>query len=556
MSGSGRNGTYNQKSDVLNIAERAKVVITDQAGKVSLDGSAGSATLDRMQDVLFMDSTVHVLRGTQVIDAQKVMARLSANEDVITSLELRGDASVQGGSGPLQSMKANAIDLTYSDDGTILKRAVLNGSASFSTAADEHTSSRRMSGEGLDVQMAPDGSVATVAGRDGVQLDLPESDGTPPRTIQARTLDAGGEPGKGLNSLRFRGDVVFQEAPKPGGASRDVRAQSLAASLEGDGLSTANFGGGVTFKDSGLQAGALSARYEPGKGGLSLSSDTGPRPYVTDEQIHVEAREIDVTLDTHVMAARGNVRTSLGRRSSTAKTRDREGGRLPGLLKEGQPASINAERLDYRGGNGRAEYAGDAMLFQGDTAIRGDLIILDQQKGDLVASGSARSTLVLETGRTDGRANEIRYEEGRRTVTYSTGAVAPTSGQGASVPLAQVSGPDGDLRAERIEVVLAGEENAAERLEAYKRVTMVLGARTASGERLTYHAKEERYVMAGSGASPVSIRESCRDTTGRTLTFFKSTDRIIVDGNETRRTETKPCTQPSPVPTQSSPVTR
>ena len=36
--------------------------------------------------------------------------------------------------------------------------------------------------------------------------------------------------------------------------------------------------------------------------------------------------------------------------------------------------------------------------------------------------------------------------------------------------------------------------------------------------------------MAGSGASPVSIRESCRDTTGRTLTFFKSTDRVIVDG--------------------------
>ena len=239
MSGSGRNATYNQKSDVLNVAERARVVITDQAGKVSLDGTAGSATLDRMQDVLFLDSTVHVLRGTQVINAQKVMARLSANEDVITSLDLRGDASVQGGSGPLQAMKANAIDLTYSDDGTILERAVLNGSASFSTAADEHASSRRMSGEGLDVQMHPDGSVAKVVGRDGVQLDLPEANGIPPRSIRAQTLDAGGEPGQGLNSLRFRGDVVFQEGMRQGGASREVRAQSLAASLAGDALNTA-----------------------------------------------------------------------------------------------------------------------------------------------------------------------------------------------------------------------------------------------------------------------------------------------------------------------------
>ncbi len=84
MSGSGSNATYNQQSDVLNIAERAKVVVTEKSGKMSFDGTAGSAILDRLQDVLFMDSSVHVVRGTQVIDAGKAMARLSMNEDVIT----------------------------------------------------------------------------------------------------------------------------------------------------------------------------------------------------------------------------------------------------------------------------------------------------------------------------------------------------------------------------------------------------------------------------------------------------------------------------------------
>ena len=153
--------------------------------------------------------------------------------------------------------------------------------------------------------------------------------------------------------------------------------------------------------------------------------------------------------------------------------------------------------------------------------------------------------MMLDKGRTEGRANEIRYDEAARTVTYSAGAVAPTSGQAASVPLAQVSGPDGDLRAERIEIVLAREENGVDRLEAYNRVTMVVGARTATGTRLTYHAGEERYVISSTGVTPVSIRESCQETTGRTLTFFKSSDRIIVDGNETRRTETKPC-KPQP----------
>ena len=554
MSGSGSNATYNQKADVLTIGERAKVVVTEQSGKVSFDGSAGSATLDRIQDLLFMESTVHILRDSQTIDAGKVMARLSMNEDIIRYLELRGNASSQGGNGPLQSMKAEAIDLDYTDDGTMLERAILNGTASFTTAPDEHASSRTLSGGGLDVQMAADGTVKTVIGRDGVQLDLPQAAGTPSRSIRSRTLDAGGETGNGLNSLRFRGDVVFQENSGGGAPAREVRAQSLAASLEGDRLGEALFGGGVSFKEQGFEAGSFDALYNPVKNALRLWSESGARPYVTDDQIHVEARQIDATLDNHGMMAQVNVRTSLKGRSSTAKESD--AGRLPGLLKEGQPASINADLLDYKGGNGRAEYTGTATLVQGDTAIRGDAIVLDREKGDMVASGSARSTLTLDTGRTDGRGDEIKYDEAKRTVTYSMNPVAPTSGQTVSAPLAQVSGPDGDLRAERIEIVLATGANAVDRLEAYNRVTMVLGARTATGGRLTYHAKEERYVMSGTGAESVSIRESCRDTTGRTLTFFKSTERILVDGNETRRTETKPCTPRSPAPAQPSPVAR
>jgi lipopolysaccharide export system protein LptA len=347
---------------------------------------------------------------------------------------------------------------------------------------------------------------------------------------------------------------VFEENTTPGMPPREVRAQSLNASLEGDGLRNAFFSGGVSFKERGFEAGAAEARYQPGKNVLNLAGDNRRVPFVTDDQIHVDAREIDVTLEGHAMTARGNVRTSLTARPSEARKKNPDGGRLPGLLKEGQPASVNADQLDYAGSKGRAEYKGNATLVQGDdVAIRGDVIVLDQQEGDLAATGSARSTLVLDKGRTEGRGQEIRYDEATRTVTYSTAAVAPTSGQGGGVPLAQVSGPDGDLRAERIEIVLARGESEVERLEAFNRVTMVLGSRTATGGRLTYHAQDERYEMSSSGVTPVSIRESCRETTGRTLTFFKSTDRTVVDGNETRRTETKPCTSPT-LPTAPPPT--
>ena len=79
MSGSGLNATYNQKSDVLNIAEQGEGRGDGrEPGRSPSMAVAGSATLDRMQDVLYMESSVHVLRGAQVIDAEKVMARLSA----------------------------------------------------------------------------------------------------------------------------------------------------------------------------------------------------------------------------------------------------------------------------------------------------------------------------------------------------------------------------------------------------------------------------------------------------------------------------------------------
>jgi lipopolysaccharide export system protein LptA len=78
--------------------------------------------------------------------------------------------------------------------------------------------------------------------------------------------------------------------------------------------------------------------------------------------------------------------------------------------------------------------------------------------------------------------------------------------------------------------------NTLERAEAYQQVKLLAESRSATGERMTYFAGEEKYVMTG---KPVkTIDEECRETTGKTLTFWRSTDRIIVDGNEEIRTLT------------------
>jgi len=143
--------------------------------------------------------------------------------------------------------------------------------------------------------------------------------------------------------------------------------------------------------------------------------------------------------------------------------------------------------------------------------------------------------MVVDSGVSVARAADIRYADAAHTITYA--AVKDPLG-GPSVA-AQLSGPQGDLQADRIEAVLATAGGHIDRLEAYTNVNVKLDTRTATGDRLTYFSEEERYLMSGGGAKPVKVVESCQETTGKTLIFFKSTDRIIVDGNEEIRTQTK-----------------
>ena len=75
------------------------------------------------------------------------------------------------------------------------------------------------------------------------------------------------------------------------------------------------------------------------------------------------------------------------------------------------------------------------------------------------------------------------------------------------------------------------------RLEAYTAISLRDATRTVTGDRLTYTAAEGRYVVVG---SPVKIVADCRETTGRTLTFFRATNNIIVDPTDELRTLTRP----------------
>ena len=556
MSGSGVGMSYDKNTDVLTINDQARVRTTDEGDKTLMEFTAGTAVLARQEDRLVLERSVHVLRHEQVLESDKAMARLTANDEQVTYIELRGNGRVAGGSTTFDAMTARDIDLDYTDDGQTLEAVILSGSGAIALRGENGAPGRQILGESLKIGVAPDGAVTSVAGRERVQLDIPAGQGRPARRVRAQSIDATGEAGKGMTAARFADRVEYREE-SPAAAARVARSSALQVALDGDQVNNAVFTGNVVFEDQGLRASAARTEYEPTMGVLRLKgADQGGGPRVADEQVLIEAESIDVTLEGRRMHASGTAKTIL--QPATAGAKGNDNAKMPGLLEQKLPTNVSAASVQYDGDSGRAVYSGTAQLWQGDTAIRGDRITIDRSQGDLSAVGSARSTLLLNGTSSIGRADEIRYDDARRQITYQTPAgaddatatsapVAPVPVAPAAVANAQLSGPQGDLRSPRIVVQMAKTGNGMERLEAYTNVDLHVDTRAATGSRLTYYTADERYVITGVPGKPVKVIEGCHETTGMTLTFFKSTDRIIVEGNEERRTETKragPCQEP------------
>jgi len=539
LSGSGLGMSYDKNTDVLSLTEQSHVMLRDEQGKTTLEFTSGKSTLDRMAHTLALDGNVHALRDEQVIEAAQGLARLTADDQRITDIELRGDSRVTGGGSGVDAMSARDMNLHYAADGRTLEHAQLIGGGAVALTGQNGSPGRQFIGETLDMLLAPDGSLTKATGRENVRLDLPASADAPARSIKARTLDADGVAGKGLTAARFAENVEYREESGKSSSARTARARALTATLDNDAIDSALFTGAVKFEEQGLQAAAGEARYDPAVGSLRLSGvEGGVVPRVADDQVTIDANTIDVALHGRLMKAAGGVKTML--RASKSK--------LPGLLKQDQPANVNADALDYQGAAGQAIYTGNATMWQGETAVRAEKVTIDQSKGDFLGSGNARSTIVLDTGVSVAHAADIRYDDAAHTITYAS---TPNAAGAITAP-AQLSGPQGDLRANRIQVILAPTGGHITRLEAYTNVSLKLDMRSAVGERLTYFADDDRYLMSGAGTKSVKVVESCRETTGRTLTFFKSTDRIIVDGNEEIRTQTRNGVSPGCAPPPAS----
>jgi lipopolysaccharide transport protein LptA len=206
--------------------------------------------------------------------------------------------------------------------------------------------------------------------------------------------------------------------------------------------------------------------------------------------------------------------------------------RMPSMLKNDQVVNVTANELQYDGQSAKAVYSGNALLWQGETSIKAATIAIDDKRGDMSAVGKVATSFVLtqtgpsgeaERGRSTTTAEEFFYEEAARRATY-TGE-------------AHMNSVAGDMTGNKIELYLKASGDELDRAEGYESVTLREKSRTTTGARMTYFGDDQRYLVTG---KPVKTIDQChRETIGSALTFYRTTDRIVVDGNEQIRTQTK-----------------
>ena len=553
MSGSGVDFSYDENRDLLGLSDQTSVKLApDKPGGDATDITAGAAVLARADKFVSFERAVHIVRGSQVIDAQSALGDLSDNDEHLTGLDLQGGSSIETPNarpGDLKLMSGDVINLTYYENTDLVQSAVVTGGAALRIAAEKGTEDGVLHADNIEIGMAPDGSTLTsLNARDHVVFDLSAAKGQPAKKVTSNALVASGAAGKGLTAASFTEGVEYSETGGTPPVKRTVTSRTLDTSLKGGlgQIQEATFIGSAQFRDGATRAAGSTMRYNMDTGQVVLTGAPGdPVPRVVNEQIQIDSTNIDMNVEGSKMKAYSETRR-VQSIMFPAKKDAKNAARTPGLMKQDQPVNGVSRELVYAGGeNGSIELTGTVMLVQGEkseTQIKGDKVSIDGKTGNLVAQGSVISQMLVqdvnpatkerETTRSTGYGQQMQYDDASRKVTYTTKA--------------HLVGPQGDLTGETIVLTLGTNGQDIERLEASGDIKLTEVARITTGDQLTYVAATAEYTVVGKSKLVRMFKrtaEGCQRSEGSLLTFSRAADTLQLEGKADTRTQT--ATQPA-----------
>jgi lipopolysaccharide export system protein LptA len=284
-------------------------------------------------------------------------------------------------------------------------------------------------------------------------------------------------------------------------------------------LQTGNF----TYKSGTQQAFAERARYTPADQILVLTGT----PRILDSGMATTARTVKLNRATGDGFAEGGVKTTYS---------DLKAQPNGALLASSDPIHVTADSMTAHNSPSIATYKDNARLWQDVNMVEAPTIQFQKDQRMIVADSSSQQQVSTALTSTDkaGKStpvhitsNHLVYRDSEREANYQGEVLA--------------RGPDMTLTSSQMEVFFAPASRSAktaapadtpaklEKIIASGSVVVTQPTRHATGDKLTYTAEDDRFILTG---GPPSIFDAERDKiTGVSLTLFRRDDRVIVDGS-------------------------
>jgi lipopolysaccharide export system protein LptA len=308
--------------------------------------------------------------------------------------------------------------------------------------------------------------------------------GEPDRISTSRVLDAVFTPGSGTRSILQEGDFTYVDGERKAWADR--------------------------------------AHYTPADQMLLLTGS----PRIVDKGMTTTARTVRMNRGTGDGFAEGDVKSTYT---------DLKPSPNGGFLSSSSPIHVTARSMTAHRSPAVALYSDNARLWQDDNSVQAPSIEFDRDHRAMDARSSPKqqvSTVLVQSDKT-GKSTPVRITSSH--LTYADND-RKTHFEGDVI----AKGEDLTVAAAQMDVFLAAKDQSAgnqsltstgklDRIIAWDHVILTQPGRRGTGERLTYTAADDKFVLTG---GPPSIFDAEHGkVTGDSLTMFRGDDRVLVEGS-------------------------
>lgn len=569
--GSAEGVTYTSKTGVLDLRSQVRVLLT---GASSATLTADHGTISKDPRVVVLDRA-HFVDATDKSEAQQAKLYLRPDNS-LDRVVATGDVQIDTAGRQVTHTRSEQLELFMTDDARnqTLRTAVLTGNVHSEIASDQpmqgeagkaivdftaknvvskvhasenvklthHPKANQQNSNAQDTELASNAIDFFLA--DGQRLKRAETLGPGQITMRPVAPPAGQQTVITAAKFDARFDDMGQLASvhgapearivssSPGQPERVSTSEMLDATFRpGTGVETITQQGNLAYVDNDRKAWAERGRYTPADQMLVLTG----APRIVQGGMTTTAKTMRMNRSSGDAFAEGDVK------STYSDLKPQPNG---ALLASSDPIHVTSRNMTAHRTPAIAIYTGDARLWQNANVVAAPSIEFDRDHRSLIAQDSATQrvqTVMLQADQ-NGKSTpavitsgQLTYQDDQRKAHFDGGVVAKSQDATITSTVMDVFlKPRSDSGATGSQTVGGAEK--LDKIVATGHVVITQPTRRGTGDLLVYTADDDKYVLSG---GPPSIFDAERGKiTGVSLTFFRTGDRVLVEGNEAYPTVT------------------